>query len=316
MAQLDLEQVTHWFSRSKEKATVLQSVNLQLASHQIFALVGESGSGKTTLGKVVVGLIEPQEGTVRFNGRSVSDRHERKVYRKSVQLVHQDPYASLNPTSKVLDIIGGGLLRHGLANRKTVRAKVKEILADVGLPANDDFLLRYPNQLSGGQRQRVSIGRAIAVEPEIVVADEAVSMLDVSMRVSILDLLLKLNRDRGVGCLFITHDFGVVRYFAEGQRIGVMYRGALVETGPCEEVIAHPNHPYTKLLLASMPVLDPRQNRARPRVAASAFQPVDTGGQGCPFRARCPYAQARCSEESPTLDEVSEGHAAACFFPE
>ena len=316
MAQLDLEQVTHWFSRRQDQAAVLKGVNLQLASHQIFALVGESGSGKTTLGKVVVGLIDPQEGAVKFNGRPVSDRRERRVYRKSVQLVHQDPYASLNPTSKVLDIIGGGLLRHGLASRRTVRGKVKEILADVGLPANDDFLLRYPNQLSGGQRQRISIGRAIAVEPEIIVADEAVSMLDVSMRVSILDLLLKLNRDRGVGCLFITHDFGVVRYFAEGQRIGVMYRGALVETGPCEEVIAHPHHPYTKLLLASMPVLDPRENRTRPRVAETAFQVADAGGKGCSFRIRCPYAQARCGEESPALDEVTAGHAAACFFPQ
>ncbi len=289
---------------------------MHLQSDRVVALVGESGSGKTTLGKIAVGLMKPHEGQVRFNHQALDRPEVFKIYRRAVQMVHQDPYASLNPTARVVDIIGGGLLQHRLANRRTVHDMVRKTLKDVGLPATAEFLGRYPNQLSGGQRQRVSIGRAISLQPELVVADESVSMLDVSMRVSMLDLLLGLKADHQVGYLFITHDFGVVRYFAEGEAVNVMYRGVIIEHGLCEELIAHPLHPYTELLLASAPIPDPRANRRRPAVPSTALQDAtEVSDAGCRYRQRCIRAQARCAGEQPVLGPEAAGHQAACFYP-
>lgn len=316
MERLDLEHIHFRYGRKLGVPYILDDVSVHLRSHKIIALVGESGSGKTTLGKLAVGLLTPHRGVAQFNGQPLHDPGVFKRYRRTVQMVHQDPYASLNPTARVLDIIGGGLLQHRLATRKTVRAHVLATLADVGLPATEEFIQRYPSQLSGGQRQRVSIGRAMALKPEIVVADESVSMLDVSMRVAMLDLMLGLRDGRGVGYLFITHDFGVVRYFAEGETVMVMYQGRIIESGISEEVITHPQHPYTALLLASAPVPDPIQNRARgpiPSVALKEASGLMT--QGCRFRDRCMRADAQCAEEEPVLSPEGASHQAACFHP-
>jgi len=316
LEQLDLEHIHFRYGRKPNTPYILQDVSLHLRSQKIIALVGESGSGKTTLGKLAVGLLATDSGVTQFNGQSLKDRKVFKQYRRAVQMVHQDPYASLNPTARVLDIIGGGLLQHRLATRKTVRARTLETLADVGLPATEEFLQRYPIQLSGGQRQRVSIGRAMALNPKIVVADESVSMLDVSMRVAMLDLMLGLRDSRGVGYLFITHDFGVVRYFAEGETVMVMYRGRIIESGMAEDVIAHPQHPYTALLLESAPVPDPVQNRARGVIPSAALK-EDTGWltRGCRFRGRCIRADAQCEDVEPVLSPEGASHQAACFHP-
>ncbi len=316
MAQLELDHLKFRYGRRATDPLILEDVTMHLQSDRIIALVGESGSGKTTLGKIAVGLISPHDGVMQFNRQAITRPEVFKTYRRAVQMVHQDPYASLNPTAKVLDIIGGGLLQHRLANRRTVRDMVRKTLEDVGLPATEEFILRYPNQLSGGQRQRVSIGRAIALQPELVVADESVSMLDVSMRVSMLDLLLRLKADRHVGYLFITHDFGVVRYFAEGETVNVMYRGVIIEQGICEEVIAHPLHPYTALLLASAPVPDPRANRRREAVPTTELQDaMDSRIGGCRYRLRCSRAQEQCAGEEPPLGPDSADHQVACFYP-
>jgi oligopeptide/dipeptide ABC transporter ATP-binding protein len=312
---LTLDHVTHRYT--KRSPAIIKDITLQLSSASVFALVGESGCGKTTLGKIAVGLAVPERGSLQINGHPIVTRDDWRQAHRKVQFVHQDPYASLNPVSTIRDIIGAGLLRHHMATRKTVRDQVREILKQVGLPSDDEFMARYPNQLSGGQRQRVSIGRAIALQPDIIVADEAVSMLDVSMRVSVLDLLLQLREEFGVGYLFITHDFGVVRYFAEGQNIGVLYFGEMVEQGLCEDVIAHPLHPYTWLLLTSAPVPDPKRNLARPALPDTVFQPQPKEGvPGCAFQLRCPFVDASCRVASPPLREVSAGHFVACFFPE
>lgn len=316
MAQLELDHLKFRYGRRATDPLILEDVTMHLQSDRIIALVGESGSGKTTLGKIAVGLVSPHEGVMQFNRQAITQPEVFKTYRRAVQMVHQDPYASLNPTAKVLDIIGGGLLQHRLANRRTVRGMVRQTLDDVGLPATEEFIWRYPNQLSGGQRQRVSIARAIALQPELVVADESVSMLDVSMRVSMLDLLLRLKADRHVGYLFITHDFGVVRYFAEGETVNVMYRGVIIEQGICEEVIAHPLHPYTALLLASAPIPDPRANRRREAVPTTELQDtMDAKIGGCRYRLRCSRAQAQCAGEQPRLGPDSADHQVACFFP-
>lgn len=203
MAELALDHISFRYGGG-HSPWILRDVSVRLGSERIIALVGESGSGKTTLGKIAVGLMRPSLGSALFNQHSLVGAGAEPGYRRAVQMVHQDPYASLNPTSRVLDVIGGGLLQHHLATKKTLRSRVRDVLNDVGLPATEEFLGRYPNQLSGGQRQRVSIGRAIALKPEIIVADEPVSMLDVSMRVSMLELLLRLKVEYMMGYLFVT----------------------------------------------------------------------------------------------------------------
>lgn len=316
MTLLSAHDVSHTFRGQGRPA--VRDVNVALDTAETVALVGESGCGKSTLGRIMAGLLHPTAGVIRLNDQSIDEmgRAERKTFRRAVQIVQQDPFASLNPSLPLRTTLGYAVRYHGLATRKELDGFLLHLLDRVGLEATGDFLDRYPHQLSGGQRQRIAIARAVSVDPAVIVADEAVSMLDVSMRVALLDLLLQIRAEQNVSFLFISHDFGVVRYFAAGGRIIVMFYGVVVEEGATEQVINRPQHPYTYLLLQEIPVPDPR--RAKARRAASPNTPVDRGasGSGCVFAGRCPFARDRCRTEAPPLTDREPGHASACWYPE
>ncbi|MHB1498006.1 MAG: ABC transporter ATP-binding protein [Acidimicrobiales bacterium] len=317
MNLLELRRVSHWYRPGEASRPALRDVSLLIAPNEVVAVVGESGCGKTTLGKLVAGLYSPSAGEILFEDqplRSLQGRNK-KHYRRSVQLVHQDPYASLNPAVTIGDTIAPALVHHGLARRHNAGVAAARALGAVGLDATPEFLDRYPHQLSGGQRQRVAIARAVSLEPSLVVADEATSMLDVSVRVAVLDLLLSLKQHRELAYLFISHDFGVVRYFARAGRIIVMLYGVVVEEGPTEQLIANPLHPYTVLLLQSVPVPDPARNEQRRRDQL----PLVLGGappeRGCVFSNRCPFATEVCRTTTPPRVEAGLGHKVRCWSP-
>lgn len=318
MSLLELRDVSHRYLSSQGDLSVLNGVNLGVEAESVLAVVGESGCGKTTLGRLTVGMMKPSAGQVLFDGHDIwrLSRPEWKGFRRAVQVVHQDPYSSLNPGLPVGETLGAGLRYHKVVPRRALKAEMFRILEAVGLDATDALLQRYPHQLSGGQRQRLVIARAISLRPRLVVADEAVSMLDVSLRVSVLDLLLEMQKQYHLAYVFISHDFGVVRYMARGGRIVVMFYGVLVEEGPAEEVISRPSHPYTFLLLEAVPVPNPvvaRQRRKRHFEERTDASPSPTG---CVFSERCPFAGPECRSTRPPVVEVSAGHSVACFFPE
>jgi oligopeptide/dipeptide ABC transporter ATP-binding protein len=313
---VSLQNVSHWFRGQATPA--MNSVNIAVEPGELVALVGESGCGKSTLGRVACGMITPTEGSVTFDGKSVSgmSRRETKDFRRQVQMVHQDPYASLNPSLPLRTTLGYGPRYHKLVGRSELDSYLVDLLRRVGLDEGAAFLDRYPHQLSGGQRQRISIARAISMDPLLIVADEAVSMLDVSMRVSLLDLLLRFREEKEVGYLFVSHDLGVVRYFAGEGRMMVMFYGVVVEEGATEAVITTPRHPYTAQLLDSIPVPDPRLARRRDRTELLETASATSGASGCVFRHRCPLARERCTHEKPPLVTVGDGHRSACWFNE
>ncbi len=265
MSLLSVDHVSHRYQTARDDRLVLQDVSVDVEAGQTLAVVGESGCGKTTLGRAITGLMQPLSGTVSFDGSDIWKLRgaEYREYRQSVQLVHQDPYGALNPGLTVEETLSAGLRHHKIVPRREVGDEVHRLLGLAGLDTGQAFLERYPHQLSGGQRQRLVIARAMALRPSLLVADEPVSMLDVSMRISILDLLKSLGQSHGLAYVFVSHDFGVVRYFAAGGQIIVMFFGVVVESGPVEEVIARPRHPYTFLLLDAIPEPDPRRARRR-----------------------------------------------------
>ncbi len=295
------------FGRSRLHA--VDDVSFALEPGRITALAGESGSGKSTVARLIVRLYDPTAGEVLFEGRDVaSDRRRRGVlrYRSQVQMIFQDPFGSLNPAKTVRQHLERPLRIHGIATRGEVRAKVEELLETVGLAPGSLFAAKYPHELSGGQRQRVSIARALAVEPRVVIADEPISMLDVSIRVGILNLMRDL-KDRGIAFLYVTHDLASARYVADD--IIVMYAGQVVEQGPVDEVLAAPLHPYTRLLIESVPdgqTLEPVEIRRGS--AAAAVDPAP----GCRFVTRCPLAIDVCRRLTPTLVEARPGQVARC----
>jgi oligopeptide/dipeptide ABC transporter ATP-binding protein len=315
--------MSHRYQTARDDRPVLQDVNVGIEPGQTLAVVGESGCGKTTLGRAVAGLMRPAAGTVSFEGQDIAKLRgsDYRRYRHRVQLVHQDPYGALNPGLTVEETIAAGLRYARIVPRRETRGEVRRLLGLAGLDTNQAFMERYPHQLSGGQRQRLVIARAMALRPSLIVADEPVSMLDVSMRISILDLLKSLGSSHGLAYLFITHDFGVVRYFAAGGRIIVMFFGVVVESGPVEEVIARPRHPYTFLLLDAIPEPDPRRARRRrseaTRIAAERIEAYPAEA-GCIFANRCPFVQDRCRQDRPPSLQAdgSEGHWSACWYPE
>jgi oligopeptide/dipeptide ABC transporter ATP-binding protein len=320
---LSVEHVTHRYPTARDDRPVLNDVSVGIEPGQTLAVVGESGCGKTTLGRAVTGLLRPLAGTVSFEGEDIwkLHGHAHQKYRRSVQLIHQDPYGALNPGLTVEEAIAGGLRHQRIVPRREIRGEVQRLLGLAGLDTTRAFMDRYPHQLSGGQRQRLVIARAMALRPSLLVADEAVSMLDVSMRISILDLLKSLGTSNGLAYLFISHDFGVVRYFAAGGRIIVMFFGVVVESGPVEEVIARPRHPYTYLLLDAIPEPDPRRARKRRSEATRiGVERIDAhpADSGCVFANRCPFVQDRCRAETPPGQRVdgAEGHVTACWYPE
>jgi oligopeptide/dipeptide ABC transporter ATP-binding protein len=321
MSLLSVEAVTHRYPSTVGDLPVLRNVSLGIEPEEVVAVVGESGCGKTTLGRLAAGLLKPLAGTVRFEGKDIWDlpKKEWKPYRRSVQIVHQDPYASLNPGLTVEDILKDGLVYHHLVTRREAKLEMFRLLDTVGLEGTNQFLRRYPHQLSGGQRQRLVIARAMGLRPRLVVADEAVSMLDVSMRVSVLDLLLRIRDEEQLSYLFISHDFGVVRYFAYNGTVVVLFFGVVVEVGPAEAVIYHPRHPYTFSLLDAIPLPDPRLSRRRRTEAVQVVEERITRPpalEGCVFSNRCPYAQEKCHREEPVLEALAPGqrHRVACWF--
>ena len=299
----------------------VDGVDLSIGEKEIITVVGESGCGKTTLGKTIAGLIKPTGGKILYKGKDLRklSRMEYKEYRRSVQMIHQDPFSALNPTKTVYQILSSPLKRWGFArSRAELIKKVSELLEVVGLTPPSDFLFKYPHQLSGGQRQRVVVARAISVNPKVVVADEPITMIDVSLRIGLLDLLLDLRERLGTAYLFITHDFGAARYFAAkgGGSIAVMYLGKIVEQGPAEDVIHDSLHPYTKVLLSAVPVPDPELTRKKKTIKLKSLDipsPINPP-PGCKFHTRCPESMDICSKKEPKLVEVKPNHYVACWL--
>ncbi len=315
---LELVHIERTFKVGRKVVRVLDDVSFSIGKGDILCLVGESGCGKTTTGKIVAGLLPPTGGEIRFLGRNVwaMNKEEFRHYRRAVQIIHQDPYSSLNPTQRVSTILTAPLLRHGIArNHKEAKEKALELLRVVDLTPPEDFYNKYPHQLSGGQRQRVSVARALTVNPEFLVADEAVSMLDVSIRVSLLQMLERLREQMGVAYLFITHDLAVAKYFAWEGRIAVMYLGRIVEIGPTPQIINHPRHPYTRALLSAIPEADPKATRSKERVHLRSLDVPSLLNvpSGCAFHPRCPlYEAGLCDAKVPQFVDVGDGVQVAC----
>ncbi|MEM1048143.1 MAG: ABC transporter ATP-binding protein [Pseudomonadota bacterium] len=288
------------FNRSHDVVKAVNGVSFDIAKGETFGLVGESGCGKTTIGRCLLKLEEPTAGSIRFNGQNVLDFDKREIagYRKQVQAVFQDPFSSLNPRMSVEDIVGEPFLVHGVCPRAEIPARVRDLLSICGLPGR--LLDRYPHEMSGGQRQRVGIARALALKPDFIVCDEAVSALDVSIQAQIISLLESLRAEFGLTYLFIAHDLSVVRHIC--HRVAVMYLGRIVEIGESESLFANPLHPYTRALLDAVPTPDPQVEKTR------AFTPIEgevpspmNPPSGCVFHPRCPTARESCTQKAPDL---------------
>jgi oligopeptide/dipeptide ABC transporter ATP-binding protein len=292
-----------------QHAVAVDGVSFSLDKGETLGLVGESGSGKTTLARTVLRLVDPDEGSITFDGVDVvaMSRSELQAVRRRMQMVFQDPYSSLNPRMKVGTAIAEPALVHGVVDRSKAAPHVQEMLELVGLPASAAD--RYPRQLSGGQRQRVAIARALSARPSVLIADEPVSALDVSIQAQILNLLGDLLRELDLTMLFIAHQLSVVRHIS--NRVAIMYLGRIVETGPTERVFATPQHPYTKALLEAAPHPDPARRHTRAAMRGDIPSPFDIPS-GCRFRTRCPFAIERCAAEDPSPRTVAEKHLAAC----
>ncbi len=313
---LDVEGLTVIYSRGlgRTPLTAVSDVSFAVGRGETVSIVGESGSGKTTIGSAILGLQPVAEGSIRLKGTDIArlDRRQRRVFRETLQAVFQDPYSSLDPTKTIGETLAEPLqiARSGIA-AATVRQRVSEALSRVGLdPA---VAGRFPAEFSGGQRQRIAIARALILNPELIVCDEAVSALDVSVQAQVLNLLESLQHDRGVSYIFISHNMAVVRHISD--RIIVLYRGRIIEEGDAEEICDRPLHPYTRSLLASVPIPDVRAQREHRRVRRQtlADAPVRFPPTGCPYAPRCPHAAAICTAAPPPLIAVSESRRVACI---
>ena len=306
-----------FFRRVAGHVKAVDDVSFEIRPGETLGLVGESGCGKTTIGRCVSRAYKPTDGQILYeqNGREVDLAHlkesELKAYRRVIRMIFQDPYASLNPRMTVFDIIADPLRIHDIASGQELEDRVVYLLQRVGL--RPEHMRRYPHAFSGGQRQRIGIARSLALNPELVVADEAVSALDVSVRAQILNLMIELQQELNLTYLFISHDLSVVEYIAD--RVAVMYVGKLVEMAPTNELFNNPKHPYTAALLSAIPVPDPRRRSERIVLQGEVADPANPPS-GCYFHPRCQYAKDRCKTETPPLRQIKSGHVAACHFAE
>ena len=297
--------------RVRGTVKAVDGVSFEVRRGETLGLVGESGCGKSTLGRTLLRLVDPTSGSIRFEGRELTGLSQRELrpLRRRMQLVFQDPYASLNPRMTVRDILGEPFAIHGLARGAEREAKVAELLDLMGLAR--ESLDRYPHEFSGGQRQRIGIARAIALRPDLVVADEPISALDVSIQAQIVNLLMDLQRDLGLTYVFIAHDLKIVEYVS--TRVAVMYLGRIVELAEAADLYRRPRHPYTQALLSAVPVPDPEHQRSRIVLQGDVPSPM-APPPGCPFNPRCPYARDTCRVDEPPLYQVSSTRGSACHY--
>ena len=298
------------FGKKSDVVRATDDVSFTLNEGEVFVLAGESGSGKSTIAKLILKSIELDSGKIFFEGQEIDNKKMNlKKIRMNCQMIHQDPYDSINPRMKIGDIVSEPLEIHKLGNKAERMKRVIEVLHEVKLEPVEEILKKYPHMLSGGQRQRVVLARALALKPKIILADEPVSMLDVSIRAEMLELMQQLQKKYTISFVYITHDLATARYF--GQRIGILYLGKIVEEGPINQVLYNPKHPYTQALIDAISEPDPENLHQEKKIRINETTDVDVY-QGCRFRARCPYVIEKCSNE-PKLEKITEEHLSACF---
>lgn len=312
---LEVKQLSKYFSiTNKQVLKAVDGVSFHISKGETFGLVGESGCGKSTAGRTIIGLYNRTSGEVLYKGKNVHELSEKEkfAFHRNMQMIFQDPYASLNPRSTVKEIISEPMEVHGLySNKKEMLNRVYELLEDVGL--NRDHANRYPHEFSGGQRQRIGIARALALNPECIIADEPISALDVSVQAQVVNLLKKLQKEKGLTYLFIAHDLSMVKHIS--SRIGVMYLGHLVELTTSSELYQKPLHPYTQALLSAIPIPDPDVEDNRKRIVRKGELPSPMNPpSGCVFNTRCPLAVAACKTQKPEWQEVEDNHFVACHL--
>ena len=298
------------FSSKTTTVRAVDDVSFSLKKGEVFVLAGESGSGKSTIAKLILKSIELDSGKIFFEDQEINNEQKNlKKIRMNCQMIHQDPYDSINPRMRIGNIVSEPLEIHNVGNKDERFRRVIEVLHEVKLEPAEEMVKKYPHTLSGGQRQRVVLARALALKPKLIIADEPVSMLDVSIRAEMLELMQELQKKYSISFIYITHDLATARYF--GQRIGILYLGKIVEMGPIDQVLTSPKHPYTQALIDAISEPDPENLHREKKIRINEPSDVDVY-QGCRFRARCPYVIEKCKEE-PNLEKVDDEHYAACY---